>query len=542
MFEDIPVLKPKVNDVPRLYKFAPLTSQEVNKLIIAMKTKTSELDIIPTRVLKDILPSCLDAITKIVNLSLEYGVFASDWKMAVVRPLLKKVGLDLIYKNFRPVSNLSFISKLVEKAVLNQFIDHLNKFDLMPEHQSAYRQGHSCETAVIKLCNDILWNMEAQMVTGCVFMDLSAAFDTVDHELMLDILEKTYGISSVALGWYNSYLHPRAFKVCVNSTYSDSKNLTFSVPQGSASGANLFTAYCASIIEAIPSDITLQGFADDHFVYKGFKPNIEENVTISQLEQTMINVKTWMDKMRLKMNTNKTEMILFGHHQQLSKCTINKFTAGEDEVPISGVVRCLGSWLDKTLTFKHHVNQKVKTASWNLLKIRNIRKYLTKDACETLVVGLVLSHIDYCNSILIDVPEVTLKPFKRLLAASAKLILNKSKFTSTSEALSTLHWLPLESRIKYKIITIMHKISYGVAPVYLAKLVTLRSSSMRTLRSTSEVFYYHEPWVKHKTFAFRSFSVQGPRLWNMLPSTIKSIGNYDTFKKHLKAHLFSKIL
>ena len=169
------------------------------------------------------------------------------------------------------MSNLPFVSKLIEKAALKQFTEHCDTYKLLPDYQSAYRKGYSCETCVVKLINDILWAMEEQQVVSCAFLDLSAAFDTVDHDLLLYILEKNYAISGNALGWYDSYLRPRHFKVCVNGKYSEMKDLSFSVPQGSASGANIFTAYCASYIDALPKTVTLQGFADDHFIRNKFK-------------------------------------------------------------------------------------------------------------------------------------------------------------------------------------------------------------------------------------------------------------------------------
>ena len=117
-FSDIPMFEPCEHSVPKFTKLAPLTEQETHKLIMTMKTKSCELDIIPTKILKEILPACLPSITKLVNFSLEQG-FASDWKLAIIRPLPKKIGLELIFKNYRPVSNLFFLSKVVEKATLN---------------------------------------------------------------------------------------------------------------------------------------------------------------------------------------------------------------------------------------------------------------------------------------------------------------------------------------------------------------------------------------------------------------------------------------
>ena len=176
--------------------------------------------------------------------------------MAIVQLLLKKVGLQLIMSNFRPVSNLSFISKIIEKCMLLQLSHHCDNYSLQPDYQSAYREHYSCETAILKLSNDILWAMEKQHVTWPrVALDLSAAFDTVDHPTLLSVLKHKFSIEDKALQWFDQYLRPRSFKVTINGNYSSDKDLSVSVPQGSCAGANIFNLYCSPLHEVIPADL-----------------------------------------------------------------------------------------------------------------------------------------------------------------------------------------------------------------------------------------------------------------------------------------------
>ena len=236
--------KPRYNapemDVPRLVCFVPMTEKQVSIVIASLKSKSCELDAIPTTILKKMLPAVIPLITKIVNISLTEGCFCKDWKIAVVRPLLKRLGLELIMPNYRPVSNLTFVSKIIECCMLLQLSQHCDDHDLQPDYQSAYREHYSCETAVLKVSNDILWAMEKQAVTSLVALDLSAAFDTVDHDILLAVLRNKYGINGKALKWFNEYLRPCSFKVAVNGTYSKERNLEVSVPQGSCAGENIF--------------------------------------------------------------------------------------------------------------------------------------------------------------------------------------------------------------------------------------------------------------------------------------------------------------
>ena len=339
---------------------------------MSMKSKCCELDALPTSLLKRMIDVCLPSITKIVNLSLETGQFTYQWKVAIVRPLLKKLGLDLIKKNYRPVSNLSFLSKVIEKAMLKQFNEHCDNYGLLPDYQSAYRSNYSCETSLLKLTNDILWNMENKQVTALVMMDLSATFDTVDHELLLEILHHRYSISDDALKWYDNYLRPRGFKVCIGDSYSKERPLTFSVPQGSCSGAVIFIAYIESLSDIILHPIQLAGFADNHSIHNRFKPNSDGNAekqTIDRLQGAMSDTKNWMDSVQLKLNSDKTEFMYFGTTHQLKKCLIDSIDVNGNHITRSEILQYLGAFLDQLLNFKAHMKQKCRTAMRNLIRI-----------------------------------------------------------------------------------------------------------------------------------------------------------------------------
>ena len=187
------------------------------------------------------------ALTKIANLSIKNGVFSEKWKSAIVKPLIKSLSKGTIQQNYRPFSNLTFISKDVKKITLNQFTQHCEDYHLLPDYQSAYRKFHSCETSPIKLVNNLPWAMEKQEVTAVTILNLSAAFYKVNHDLLLGVLNKRFGIKDKALKWYEQYLKPRKFKISINNTYSKEQTINYSVPQGSIQGAFLFNAYALTI-------------------------------------------------------------------------------------------------------------------------------------------------------------------------------------------------------------------------------------------------------------------------------------------------------
>ena len=203
------------------------------------------------------------------------------------------------------------MSKVVEKAVLLQLNKHCDNNQLMPDYQSAYRPNHSCETALVKLVNDLLWNMEAQKLTVIVATDLSAAFDTVDFDITLEVMEKCFGVSGTAKDWLNTYLKPRYCKVNINNSYSTSRELHQSVPQGSCLGPVLYSCYASTLQIIIPEGVTCHGYADDHTFKHSFIPHhsnkTSEHTAMSVLNECIINLREWMNENRLKLNVDNTE-------------------------------------------------------------------------------------------------------------------------------------------------------------------------------------------------------------------------------------------
>ena len=235
---------------------------------------------------------------------------------------------------------------------------------------------------------------------------------------------------------------------------------------------HIFSIMYASTLFEVVQDVQLFGFADDHILTDTFQAGNRtfEMNTIARLEDTLTDIKDWMDAVKLKMNPDKAEFIYFGHKQQLNKCLINSIDVTSDKIEWTECIRYLGGFLDANLSFKEHISRKCKTCSHNLYKIRSIRKYLTQEACEIIVNGLVSSQLDYANGMLLNIPVVTLKPYQRLQNMSVKVILNTNKYASSTESLIALHWLPIRARIIFKNLTLMHQCIYGNAPEYLKNL------------------------------------------------------------------------
>ena len=280
-------------------------------------------------------------------------------------------------------------------------------------------------------------------------IDLSAAFDTVDHTILLNILNCKFGITDKALKWFDCYLWPRSFKVLIDHHCSKNQDLDVSVPQGSCAGANLFNLYCSPLKDVVPTDLHLSSFADNHSIRGTFKAgNIQqENATREKIEACMLNIKHWMDTVHLKMNPSKTEFIYFGGKQQLRKCVTDNLDVAGDLILRSHSIRYLGAYLDENLNYKQHVNKKCQAAMLNYFKIKGIRRLLDIPTATHLCLSLCISHLDYCNSLLYGLPDSTIKRLQRVQNMCACLILRRGKWDSITQCLRELHWLPIHQRI-----------------------------------------------------------------------------------------------
>ena len=223
------------------------------------------------------MPAIIQLLAKLVNESLQTGEFPDDLKEALVALLLKKISLEPIFKNNRPLSYLPFIGKLMERCVIDQLMDHIHANNLMEPLQSAYKSCHSTETVLLKVKTDILKAMDNQEVTCLELLNLSAAFDTVDCKILLNRLENHFGIKGMALQWIEWYLTDWSQGVVIVDTNttgvkSDSISLKFGVPQGCVLGPILFTLYTYLLGQICTKQVQYHLYADDQQIYLSFKP------------------------------------------------------------------------------------------------------------------------------------------------------------------------------------------------------------------------------------------------------------------------------
>uniref|UniRef100_A0A3Q3LPB9 Reverse transcriptase domain-containing protein n=1 Tax=Mastacembelus armatus TaxID=205130 RepID=A0A3Q3LPB9_9TELE len=296
--------------------FSPIDLSEFTSVVASLKSVTCLLDPIPTRLLKGTLPLMNSSLLDLVNLSLVSGYVPQAFKTAVIKPLLKKPSLDPgVLANYRPISNLPFISKILEKAVAKQLSDHLHRNELFEDFQSGFRTNHSTETALLKVTNDLLLASDNGLVSILVLLDLSAAFNTIDHKLLLQRLEHVTGIRETALKWFQSYLSDRFQFVHVQDEPSTRTKVSYGVPQGSVLGLILFTLYMLPLGYVIRKhSINYHCYADDTQLYLSIKPVNTNQLT--RLQACLTDIKAWMTSNFLLLNRENRSHYIWAKKSQ----------------------------------------------------------------------------------------------------------------------------------------------------------------------------------------------------------------------------------
>ena len=518
--------------------FSEVQQSQIEKTIRVMKPTTCCLDPFPSPLLKSHISILTPIITQAVNLSLQTAHVPPALKAAVIRPLLKKPSLDPDnLANYRPISNLPFLSKILEKTVATQLQDHLTHNNLFEKFQSGFRSAHSTETALLRVTNDLLTAADTGSPSLLILLDLTAAFDTVDHTILLERLHNIVQLTDNALQWFKSYLSDRTEHVSLGGCESRKLRVTCGVPQGSVLAPILFTTYMLPLGQVISKHgLSFHCYADDTQLYIKTAPN--PSTALSSLTSCLEEIKTWMNNNSLQLNSNKTEALLIGTPHQVHSSPISQLTFDGQIIPFSSSATNLGVRFDPHLTFNDHIKHLCKTSFYHLRNFSKLRPTLSLPAAEQLVHAFISSRLDYCNGLLIGIPGKTIQRLQYIQNSAARVLMRARKHEHITPILKSLHWLPVSSRINYKILLLTHKCIHGLAPTYLQELITLQSTT-RTLRSTNTLLL-QVPRTRLSTMGDRAFCSAAPRLWNSLPTQLRAAQSLDSFKTGLKTFLFRK--
>ncbi|KAK3506030.1 hypothetical protein QTP70_003090, partial [Hemibagrus guttatus] len=447
--------------------------------------------------LQTISPDLLPFITTVINGSLTSGHVPTVFKKARVIPILKKPALDPSdISNYRPNN-------------------------LHDPNQSGFKAAHSTETALLAVTEKLH----------------AAAFDTVNHKTLLSTL-RSLVICGTAWEWFASYLDGRSYQVTWKGLTSVPHRLSTGVPQGSVLGPLLFSLYTHSLGKVISSHgFSYHCYADDTQLIFSFPPS--GTTASARISACLVDISSWMTAHQLKLNPSKTELLIIpGDPSPAQDLAIS---LNNSMISPSATARNLGVTMDNQLSFSSHVTNVTRSCRFLLYNIRRIRPFLSTQATQVLVQSLVISRLDYCNSLLAGLPLNAIRPLQMIQNAAARLVFNLPKFSHTTPLLRSLHWLPVAARIRFKTLMLAYKAKNGPAPSYLKAVVTPRTAPC-SLRSTSTARLVPPSLREKGRYTSRLFSVLAPRWWNELHLGIHTAESLTVFKRQLKTYLFLKHL
>ena len=528
--------------------FKLMTSDQISDVIKEMGSKSCELDPIPTWLFKNCLQELLPIVTLVVNLSLQSGVFPEKMKSAIVRATLKKNNLDSdILGNYRPISNLSFLSKVLEKCVYKQLCDYLTSSNLFAKFQSGYRKWHSCDSAVLKIQNDTLLMIDKKSHVVLMLLDLSAAFDTINHDILIAKLKKLYGFNGVIIEWIKSYITDRSFRVSVNGKYSDTCSLEIGVPQGSILGPLFFILYTKEL-ESIAQkyNFSIHLYADDSQIYFSFDPKDKDNEgNLSVLKTCFSEIKQWMSKNFLKMNDDKTEIMELHGFQPIAPLRESFMLDSQVECKVipNLSAKNLGFQFDSKMNLEAQITKVTQQCYINLRNIGRLGGKLSLSLKIQLVHSMVLSILDYGNASYGGLTATQLNTLQKVQNSSARFIYGlygKERQRHISPYLRKLHFLPVYYRIRFKIASMVFKSVNNIGPGYISDMISISTEKSHGIRKNDDCFLLCKPPAPRYNKTNGAFSLSAPEVWNALPYGIRSLNNLTIFKKALKTHYFQQ--
>ena len=503
--------------------------------------KSYDLDPIPSKLLIECLDSNLPSLTDLFNSSLTSGIFPQCFKSALVTPILKKRCLDHNdLNNYRPVSNLCFIAKILEKLVLSKVSSYLNSHNLHNTCQSAYHPGHSTETALLKVVNDLFLSLNKGNISVLALLDFSSALDTIDHPILVHCHHTDFGFTDTVLQWFSSYLTDRTHYVSLSNHCSAFAPVHSGVPQGSVLGPILFTMYIKPLSAIIDSHSILHhSFADDLQLHMSAPPDRISEL-LHSMQSCISDVKAWATANMLKLNDNKTELMLITYNRTKHLHNLpTSITIGNAQIPFKQSVKNLGLTLDCHLTMNAHVTNIARTCYIEQYRLASICRFLTSTATTTLVSAFVSSKIDYCNSLLFGSTHDVTSHLQRMQNYAARVILRLPKSSNITAHLKSLHWLPVKVRSTYKIACLCYNCHSSTAPSYVTDM--LHKKPLHTRSSSYTMPLLNRPAHSKATLGDRSFSFASSSVWNSIPNDVRCAPSLSSFKSRLKTYLFCSV-
>ena len=497
---------------------------EINNL---SETKSAGHDDISAKMIKIISEEIIKPLTYIYNLSFETGKILNFLKIALVTPIFKAKENNL-FENYRPISVLTCFSKLLEKLMHKRLINYVEKHRILSEHQFGFRKNRSTEHAILELTDKISKAIDEGKYTVGIFLDLSKAFDTVNHEILIKKLQH-YGIRGIGLQWFINYLQERAQMVKYKQHRSTEMSVRTGVPQGSIIGPLLFQIYINDI-ENCSKILSFVLYPDDT---NAFYSNSCLKTLASTIQNEMNEVVQWLNANKLSINASKTKFVIFksknkSQHQEIIVKINNDIV---EQVPC---VKFLGVLIDQELTWKNHISSVLKNIIKSAGLIAKLRHFTNKNTSKLIYYALVYPYLTYGNLVWGNTYPTRLQKVLNVQKKIVRLICFKSYMDHSEPIFLQLKILDIYKINDYLCSLFMYRFNYcQILPDFYNDY--FKQNNELHNYNTRNATKLH---VSYKRTNYRKYTVfnKGVSIWNCLDKEIKNIKSYFTFKKTAKSY------
>ncbi len=516
---------------PTEFKFHHVDITTINRALGKMKKSLGfGSDGIASNFLKIAFPVICNSICDIFNFSIFSGSFPESWKIARVAPIFKG-GKPDDRSNYRPISVLPVVSRLFEKVIYDQLYQYLDKHKYLASHQSGFRSLHSVVTCLLKGTSDWYIDIDSGKYTAMIFIDLKKAFDTVDHQILLDKMQ-FYGITGLAHKWFSSYLDNRKQYCRVNGTTSSIENIDIGVPQGSCLGPLLFLLYINDLPFALKKAKATM-YADDTAISYSSDKSEELDLVINE---ELSYIERWLQGNKLSLNVVKTQAMIIGSKPKIKKLknnlsTLPSFKVGGEEINLVNETKYLGVMIDNCLTWESHISAVQKKISRAIGLLKYAKNFVQTDTLINLYRSITEPHFSYCCSVWGSCGASKLDVLQKLQNKAARIVTNSPFDASAAPLLQRLGWPSVQKLINKETGSMVYKSLNSLAPQYLSDLfVRLSEVHPRELRNSKTNLAI--PMLRTGN-GQKSFAYRGASLWNSLDLDTKMAPSINAFKSKI---------
>ena len=507
----------------------PVTEQEIRNIIRELRNSSPGSDDVPPFIIKDNANIVAPIMTHIMNLSLNQGVFPHEMKCAKVIPLFK-AGNKLHVNNYRPISLLPCLSKIIEKCMAAQLTDYLSKYNILYRYQFGFRAKHSSNIALNLLVDKIVSSLDKKEAFVGVALDFRKAFDTIDFTILLSKLYK-YGIRSTVHNWFKEYLMGRSQFVSLNNVSSSMREILCGVPQGSILGPLLFLLYINDL--PFSSNLLPIIYADDTNLFLSDK---DVNICIQRFNYEMIKINEWIVSNKLSLNINKTNFIVFSRGKKLSfssPITING-------TPIKQVssLKFLGIFLDEKLTWSQHINHIRGKISRSVGMLSSAKRFLERETLIKLYYAFIYPYITYCIEVWGHCNQQLFQSLFKIQKRAIRTITSSGRLAHTAQLFDSLNILPMKSIYMLSLSSLMYKYHFRLLPPVVDELF-ITNASVHSI-NTRQQLLLHIPRIQSK-LTTQSLRYRGSYIWNQILQSqyinIYNTGSLHQFKREMQMKL-----